>query len=416
MQNPIGWRMRTACLAPLLVLLLTACWLDRIDAIRWLALRKAAFEWNATGAAASMCRKARVQFGLVRRQTKLCRSTTQTMPHLVRAAAQTVATCQALFADRRWNCSSVEAAPDFPPDVTTGTREQAYVYALGSAAVAYTIARACSAGTLFHCSCASPPRDPPNGNFKWGGCGDNVRWGAQFGKQFTDSAEKKGGRTPSRSGVRSTTTTTTESGIRRRGRGKRKRGGEETEEVMSLTSPYYNRNHLKTSLAAVNIHNNRAGRRAVESSLVTQCKCHGVSGSCNIKTCWRALPTFPEIGERLKRKFAVATEVVSRRVGAGRKLLPASSAMGLYNEDDLIYVTKSPDYCLRDARVGSQGTKGRSCNASSHGYDSCDDMCCGRGYRTISIEKVERCHCKYHWCCYVQCKICRRWVDTHECN
>lgn len=100
-------------------------------------------------------------------------------------------------------------------------------------------------------------------------------------------------------------------------------------------------------------------RQAVESSLLTQCKCHGVSGSCNIKTCWRALPSLAEIGERLKRKFAVATEVISRRVGAGRKLLPASSAMGLYNEDDLIYVTKSPDYCLRDARVGSLGTTGR---------------------------------------------------------
>lgn len=100
-------------------------------------------------------------------------------------------------------------------------------------------------------------------------------------------------------------------------------------------------------------------RQAVGSSLVTQCKCHGVSGSCNIKTCWRALPTLAEIGERLKRKFAVATEVISRRVGAGRKLLPASSAMGLYNEDDLIYMTKSPDYCIRDARIGSLGTTGR---------------------------------------------------------
>jgi hypothetical protein len=100
-------------------------------------------------------------------------------------------------------------------------------------------------------------------------------------------------------------------------------------------------------------------RQAVGSSLATQCKCHGVSGSCNIKTCWRALPTLAEIGERLKRKFAVATEVISRRVGAGRKLLPASSAMGLYNEDDLIYMTKSPDYCIRDARIGSLGTGGR---------------------------------------------------------
>ncbi|KDR22144.1 Protein Wnt-11 [Zootermopsis nevadensis] len=313
-----------------------------------------------------MCRKARVHFGLVRRQTKLCRTASQAMPHIARAAAQTVATCQNVFADRRWNCTSIEAAPNFTPDITTGTREQAYVYALSSAAVTYTIARACSSGALFHCSCASPPRDPPNGNFKWGGCGDNVRWGSQFGKQFTDCAEKRGARTQPRYSL--------------------------------LTE------HLTT------------GRQAVGSSLVTQCKCHGVSGSCNIKTCWRALPTLAEIGERLKRKFAVATEVISRRVGAGRKLLPASSAMGLYNEDDLIYMTKSPDYCIRDARIGSLGTRGRLCNTTSQGYDSCEDMCCGRGYRTIRVEKVQRCKCKYHWCCYVQCETCRAWVDTHECN
>ena len=84
------------------------------------ALRKSKFQWNATGAAASMCRKARVQFGLVRRQTKLCRSTTQAMPQIVRAAQETVATCQTVFADRRWNCSSIETAPNFTPDITTG--------------------------------------------------------------------------------------------------------------------------------------------------------------------------------------------------------------------------------------------------------------------------------------------------------
>ncbi|KAJ8871089.1 hypothetical protein PR048_027393 [Dryococelus australis] len=265
-----------------------------------------------------------------------------------------------------------------------GTREQAVVYALSSAAVAHTLARACAAGSLFHCSCAPPPREPPNGNFKWGGCGDNVRWAAHFGKQFTDSAERAAAKGKAGGGAK-------------RGR-----------------------------LAAVNLHNNRAGRRvsplsqpalsrvslhrvwvllnnanwnvlddqckghgggsyeeyalgseimlaaggvgdtdgqavlqAVESSLATQCKCHGVSGSCNIKTCWRALPRLLEVGERLKTKFAVATEVVHRRVGSGRRLLPASPAMGLFSDDDLIYVAKSPDYCLRDPRVGSQGTRGR---------------------------------------------------------
>jgi hypothetical protein len=85
------------------------------------ALRKAGFQWNMTGASSSMCRKARVQFGLVRRQAKLCRTATQAMPHIVKAAAQAVATCQSVFADRRWNCTSIENAPSFTPDITTGT-------------------------------------------------------------------------------------------------------------------------------------------------------------------------------------------------------------------------------------------------------------------------------------------------------
>nr|CAD7428480.1 unnamed protein product [Timema monikensis] len=367
------------------------------------ALSKAGnVEWNSTQVSTQWCRKARTTLGLVRKQARICRTTVEAMPHVVRAASQAVHTCQTLFSDRRWNCSSTELAPNFSPDLTKGTsslllslsllagsassysavpttvpgtREQAYVYALSSAAVTYTIARACASGSLFHCSCASPPRDPPNGNFKWGGCGDNVRWGAHFSKQFTDSVERGG-----------------------RNRDRDEKG------------------RFRSRLSAVNLHNNRAGRRAVEWGLTTQCKCHGVSGSCNIKTCWKALPRLQEIGDRLKMKFSVATEVVSRRVGAGRRLLPATPAMALYTQDDLIYVTKSPDYCLKDARVGSQGTRGRWCNASSTGYDSCDDMCCGRGHRTLSVERIERCHCKYYWCCYVKCKTCRRWVEIHQCK
>lgn len=75
-----------------------------------------------------MCRKARVQYGLARRQAKLCRTSTQAMPHIAKAAAHTVTTCQSVFADRRWNCSSLEAAPSFTPDITTGKLFQADNY------------------------------------------------------------------------------------------------------------------------------------------------------------------------------------------------------------------------------------------------------------------------------------------------
>lgn len=56
------------------------------------------------------------------------------------------------------------------------TREQAYVYAISSAALTYTLARACSSGNLHQCTCAGRPSDTNAGNFQWGGCGDNVRY------------------------------------------------------------------------------------------------------------------------------------------------------------------------------------------------------------------------------------------------
>ncbi|KFM80238.1 Protein Wnt-5b, partial [Stegodyphus mimosarum] len=96
--------------------------------------------------------------------------------------------------------------------------------------------------------------------------------------------------------------------------------------------------------------------------------------------------------------------------------MPANGKLSMYQKNDLIFVAKSPDYCLRDDRVGSLGTHGRLCNITSQGTDSCDSMCCGRGYRAFTLEKLDRCQCKYYWCCYVKCKTCRTLINAHACN
>jgi len=49
----------------------------------------------------------------------------------------------------------------------------------------------------------------------------------------------------------------------------------------------------------------------VESTLETECKCHGVSGSCTLKTCWLKLPSFREVGDRLLLKYQEARPVVA---------------------------------------------------------------------------------------------------------
>ncbi|XP_026677924.1 protein Wnt-2-like [Diaphorina citri] len=51
----------------------------------------------------------------------------------------------------------------------------------------------------------------------------------------------------------------------------------------------------------------------VKTLLQTECKCHGVSGSCTMKTCWRTLPPFKVIGDALMKKYWKARGKMSSR-------------------------------------------------------------------------------------------------------
>ena len=68
----------------------------------------------------SPCGIARRRFGLAKLQAKLCRSTMEAMPHVQKAATVAAETCQTVFQDRRWNCSSIVTAPYLTPDLTRG--------------------------------------------------------------------------------------------------------------------------------------------------------------------------------------------------------------------------------------------------------------------------------------------------------
>lgn len=65
---------------------------------------------------------------------------------------------------------------------------------------------------------------------------------------------------------------------------------------------------------------------------------------------------------------------------------------------------------------GSLGTAGRVCNKTSRGTDSCEVMCCGRGYDTTRVKRITKCECKFKWCCAVECKDCEEAVDIHTCK
>ena len=154
----------------------------------------------------------------------------------------------------------------------------------------------------------------------------------------------------------------------------------------------------------------------VQSLMRRQCKCHGMSGSCTMKTCWMRLPNLREVGNAIKDRFDGASRVLISNAGSlrdfGRRtrykfqLKPYNPDHKPPSKKDLVFFEDSPNFCDKDARYGVSGTSGRACNVSSMGVDGCDLMCCGRGY-TVSVKTVvERCKCTFKWCCQVECKNC----------
>ncbi|OXB71698.1 UNVERIFIED_CONTAM: hypothetical protein H355_005870, partial [Colinus virginianus] len=151
-----------------------------------------------------------------------------------------------------------------------------------------------------------------------------------------------------------------------------------------------------------------------------KCKCHGLSGSCEVKTCWWAQPDFRAIGDYLKDKYDSASEMVVEKHRESRGWVETLRAKyALFKpptERDLVYYENSPNFCEPNPETGSFGTRDRTCNVTSHGIDGCDLLCCGRGHNTRTEKRKEKCHCIFHWCCYVSCQECIRVYDVHTCK
>lgn len=144
--------------------------------------------------------------------------------------------------------------------------------------------------------------------------------------------------------------------------------------------------------------------QAVKNYMRTECKCHGLSGSCTLRTCWKKMPHFREVGDRLLERFNGASKVMGGN--DGKTLIPVGQNIKPPDKQDLIYSAESPDFCLPNRKTGSLGTRGRMCNSTALDVSGCDLLCCERGHRDETVVLEENCLCRFHWCCVVQCKKC----------
>ncbi|XP_014664710.1 PREDICTED: protein Wnt-4a-like [Priapulus caudatus] len=299
---------------------------------------------------------------LIQKQKDLCGISHNILAAVSKGAAMGIDECKYQFQTRRWNCTTFNETSVFGGVLNINSREKSYIYAISSGGVEHEITKACAKGDINECGCDDSVRSlPTKDKWEWGGCSQDIRYGEKFSKEFTDSKENS-----------------------------RARDG------------------------MMNLHNNEAGRRSIRSTMKIVCKCHGVSGSCSIKVCWRKMSDFRRIGSMLKQRFDGATlvDLNKRRT----RLRPKTKGQKQPTKKDLVYLEESPDFCEYDPTIGSLGTRHRECNRTSYGIDGCRLMCCGRGYHTMVEQVTEDCDCKFFWCCEVRCRKCTQMVDKNYCN
>ncbi|XP_030040645.1 protein Wnt-7b isoform X2 [Manduca sexta] len=308
--------------------------------------------------------------GLTDKQRAMCRASPAAIAAIGDGLRMAYEECRVQLSGRRWNCSGVGDGNHFGHVMPMATREAAFTYAITSAGVTHALSMACARGELPACGCTANRRRVVNAveQFQWGGCGSGA-FGARVARRFLDARELE-----------------------------------------------------RDARALMNLHNNRVGRKVVKDLVHRECKCHGVSGSCAMRTCWRALPTFRAAAAALREKYARARLVVPHPAPAEqthlllRRPKQASGVGRAPRKSELVYLEPSPSYCEPDLAAGSYGTHGRTCNRTSKGEDGCESLCCGRGYSTQRRVERTKCRCRFHWCCSVSCATCVANKETHVCN
>ena len=91
----------------------------------------------------------------------------------------------------------------------------------------------------------------------------------------------------------------------------------------------------------------------------TQCRCHGPSGACAIRTCWKTLPSFQKIGDELKKLYEESAVQVSKRKKKRLRPVNKSTEKRSLKQQSLVYTSRSPDFCVAHLDLGIRGVTGK---------------------------------------------------------
>ena len=152
--------------------------------------------------------------------------------------------------------------------------------------------------------------------------------------------------------------------------------------------------------------------QAVEETMTKVCKCHGLTGACTVRICWKSLPKVQSVGKILKQRYSSPVRLVQ----GSKSAREAQKAAIPQFARRLVYLKQSPDFCQINATLGTYGTARRVCHTNSHGDDSCDLLCCGNGqYEERNVVR-RQCECRFVWCCDVKCSTCLYARKTYHCK
>nr|CAH8867058.1 unnamed protein product [Trichobilharzia regenti] len=162
-----------------------------------------------------------------------------------------VAECRYQFRHERWNCSQV---PDdetalFGNILLKGIPQTAFVYSIINAGIVQSVAEACL-NQIDNCPCNNRGRQEPYSDWQWQGCDHNIHYGRRFSRRLLDTMERG--------------------------------------------------SHIRFEM---NLHNNGVGRQLVLKNMERYCRCHGTSGSCTLRTCYRRTPRMRTLGNLLKHIY-----------------------------------------------------------------------------------------------------------------